>query len=114
MVRLIFAILTLLSLAATPLASAAATASCAMADSASMPTMKMESRHSAPGDKCCDPVTKACLSSCSIACAMVADVACRTDAPDRPMKSVIVRGPAQPRLTAHEPGWLDPPPKLVA
>jgi len=66
------------------------------------------------GRQCCDPVTKACLSSCSIACAMVADVACRTDAPDRPMKSVIVRGPAQPRLTAHEPGWLDPPPKLVA
>ena len=79
----------------------------------SMPMMNMASHHSAPVDKCCDPVTKACLSSCSIACAMVADVACRPDAPGRLMKSVIVRGPAQPRLAAHEPGWLDPPPKPV-
>lgn len=114
MVRFIFAILTLLSLAVTPFGSAAATAPCEMADGASMPTMKMGNSHSAPVDKCCDPVTKACLSSCSVACATVADVAGRIDVSTRLAKVVIAPGLTQLRLAAHEPGWLDPPPKLVA
>jgi len=29
-------------------------------------------------------------------------------------KVVIAPGLTQLRLAAHEPGWLDPPPKLVA
>ncbi len=105
--------LTLLSVAATPLASASASASCGKADSTSMPTMEMGSRHSAPVDKCCDPVTKACLSSCSIACAAVADIAVRINVSTRLTKTVISPGLTQLRLAAHEPGWLDPPPKPV-
>ena len=110
---MILAILTLLSLATTPLGSAAATAPCEMADSASMPTMNMTSSHSAPVDKCCYPITKACLSSCSTACATASDIAGRIDALTRLAETVIAPSLKQLRLDAHEPSWLDPPPKPV-
>ena len=79
-----------------------------------MPMMKMENRHSVPVDKCCDPATKACPSSCSINCATVGDIAFGIEVSTRRLtKTVIAQGLTQLRRAAHEPGWLDPPPKPV-
>ena len=103
----------MLSLAVAPFGGAAAMAPCGMSSDAAMAGMDMDTGHSVPVDKCCDPVTKACLSSCSVACAAVANVAGRIEISMRLVKTVIAPRRTQLRLAAHEPGWLDPPPKQV-
>lgn len=113
MPKLILAFITLLSLAVAPFGGAAAMTPCDMATDAAMAGMDMGGGRSLPVDKCCDPVTKACLSSCSVACATVADIAGRVEISTRLTKTVIVPGLTQLPLAAHEPSWFDPPPKSV-
>lgn len=110
---MILTIVALFSLAVGPAASAMATTPCDMGGQVTKAAMDMSGSYPAPAAKCCDPVTKACLPSCSIAFSTVIVVASPTDLRVCLARPIIPLGAVAHRLAAYEPGGLDPPPKSV-